>query len=709
MQTLQKIFEPESIAVIGASREGTKLGHMVLDNIINGGYRDKVYPVNPKAEEINGLQSYPAVEQIPYPVDLAIIVIPAQYVVPVIKQCANKGVKGAVIISAGFSEAGKQGEIWEKQILEIARVAQMRVLGPNCLGFLNPKIKLNASFSKNLPKPGNLGFISQSGAFGTAMLDWAEESNIGFDLFVSIGNKLDIAENDILEYWIETGVPQVIVSYLEDIKNGKDFNKFNFQITKTSPHLVLKPGITKAGREAIKSHTGALAGADIVISTALKQFGSIRAEGMHDLFDMVRVFSLQPIPNGNKIAVVTNAGGPAVMTTDYIEMHGMKIARFDERTLQILKAKLPRTANIHDPVDVIGDALADRYADAIDAVLGDPNVDALIVLLTPQVMTQIEETANYIGRLAREHGKTVAAAFVGGKFVEEGRNRLEELGIPVFHYPDRAVLALKAMNEYRQYKAFVKTKKVLGANEDIMKIDISYQMQVEDIFKRVRMEGRKNLRPSESLQIAKIYGITIPQSRMVITEDEAVSTAEEFGFPVVMKVASEKLLHKTEVGGVELNLESKEDVLNALNKLKGILAGELGIPIEALREGIEMQKQITAGHEVMIGVKKNKNFGHLVIFGMGGIFTEIYKDFSARLAPFGLEDAKMMLNETKVFQILKGFRNLPERDTASVAENILRVSRLAADFPIIKEMDINPLIVLNKGEGSIAVDVKIVI
>jgi len=709
MNSLEKFFEPESIAVVGASRDSTKLGHMVLKNIIQGGYKGFVYPVNPKSEEVMGLQSYPDVEQIPYDVDLAIIIIPARFVVPVVKQCANKGIKGAIIISAGFGEVSEEGKTWESQIREIARVSGLRVLGPNCLGFINPKIKLNASFGKNLPKVGNVGFLSQSGAFGTAMLDWAEESEVGFNLFVSIGNKVDISENDILEYWAETKIPKVIVSYLEDIKDGRRFDKLNSQITLKSPHLILKPGRTEAAQEAIKSHTGALAGSDLVVSTALKQFGCLRADGMHDLFDMVRAFSLQPKLKGNRIAVVTNAGGPAVMTTDFIEMNGLRVARFDSRTSEILRDKLPRTANIQDPVDVIGDALADRYAAAIDATLGDPNVDALIVLLTPQVMTQINETADYIGRLAKVHGKTVMAAFVGGKFVESGRNRLEELGVPVYHYPDRAALALKAMNEYRLYVSKEKAKQTIGATDGIGHVDVTKRLNVESIISAARSEGRNVLTPSEGLQIAEIYNITVPKSRIVVNEEDAVSTAEEIGFPVVMKISSEKFLHKTELKGVELNLDSPKKIIDAYQMLRSRLAHELGISTDQVEGDIEVQQQIVGGHEVMIGVKKDESFGHLLLFGMGGIYTEIYKDFATRLAPLSMEDANEMIHDTKVFEILTGFRNLPVRDVACIAERLISISRLVTDFPMINELDVNPLIVLDKGSGCVAVDVKITI
>lgn len=709
MHSLQKFFEPESIAVIGASRDKTKLGRMVLDNIINGGYQGKVYPINPKAGDISGLQTYADVEQIPYFVDLAVIVIPSKFVVQTIKQCANKGVKGAVIITAGFGETGEEGRVWEDQIREIARASKMRILGPNCLGFINPKIKLNASFSKNTPKPGNVGFLSQSGAFGTAILDWADGSEIGFDLFVSIGNKLDINESDLLEYWNEVGVPQVVVSYLEDIRDGRKFNELNSTLTKNAPHIILKPGKTEAAKKAIQSHTGALAGSDLVVSTALKQFGCLRADGMHDLFDMIRAFALQPLPKGNRIAIVTNAGGPAVMTTDFIEEHGMKVARFEKRTTEILKEKLPRTANIHDPVDVIGDALADRYAAAIDATLGDPNVDALIVLLTPQVMTQIEETALYIGRLSKTHGKTVAAAFVGGRYVESGRDKLEELGVPVYHYPDRAVLAIKAMNEYRQYLEFEKSKESLDGGGEIIAIDVTKRMQVEQVFQRALIGQRKAFTPEESLEIVRAYGMKTPPSKAVINEEEAVQIAEEFGYPVVMKISSDKLLHKTELGGVELNIDTPEKVRETFRRLQGTLASALGRSVDQISGGVEVQKQIFGGQEVMIGVKKDKNFGHLILFGMGGIYTEVYKDFATRLAPLSMEDAKQLIRETKTFKILSGYRNLPKRDVASIAEYILITSRLVTDFPVISELDVNPLIVLDKGKGCFAVDVKIVI
>lgn len=707
MHSLEKFFEPDSIAVVGASRDKTKLGRMVYDNIISGGYRGKVYPVNPKAGDIDGMQVYASVEVIPYDVDLAILIIPAEFVLPTIKQCANKGIKGVVIITAGFGETGEEGKLLEEQIAEIGRATGMRILGPNCLGFINPKINLNASFSRNVPKEGNIGFVSQSGAFGTAMLDWAEEAKLGFDLFVSIGNKADISENDVMEYWLETKVPGIVVSYLEDIRDGIRFGELNQKLTRLAPHLILKPGRTEAAIQAIQSHTGSLAGSDEVISTAFKQYGILRAEGMHDLFDQVRAFAQLPMPAGDRVAIVTNAGGPAVMTTDYIETHGLHIARFDTRTKEILAEKLPRAASIHDPVDVLGDSLADRYANAIDAVLGDPNVDAVIILLTPQVMTQITETAIHISRLAKVHNKTVIASFIGGKYVEEGRKQLEELGVPVYHYPDRAVLALKAMNDYRKYLARMSARETLGAGSLATSVDVTLRLQVEDIIQETRSKGQYTLEPGDSLRIAQNYGLRVPESRVVVSEETAVEAAQKFGYPVVMKVASDKLLHKTEVGGVELNVRSDKDVIKVFNKMQNILTESLGVSAEQLTDGVEIQKQIVGGEEIMIGVKKNPSFGHLLLVGKGGIYTEIYKDFSTRIAPIDLEEAREMLRETKVIEILNGFRNLPKRDVGCIAEYLVKISQLVHDFPMITELDINPLLVMPQGNGCYAVDVKI--
>lgn len=707
MHSLQKFFEPESIAVVGASREKEKLGRMVLDNILGCGFKGQVYPVNPKAEDIDGMTVYADVEKIPGTVDLAVIVVPAQFVLPVIKQCANKGIKGAVIITAGFGETGEEGKQIEAQIKDIAKVSGMRVLGPNCLGFINPKVNLNASFGKNFPKVGNIGFVSQSGAFGTAMLDWAEATNIGFDLFVSIGNKVDISENDVMEYWLETKVPGVVVSYLEDVRDGVRFANLNKELTKQAPHLILKPGRSAAAVKAIQSHTGSMAGSDVVISTACKQFGLIRADGMHDLFDMVRAFSLQSIPSGDRVAIVTNAGGPAVLTTDFLETHDLKVAEFDSRTREILAEKLPRSANIHNPVDVLGDSLAERYANAIDAVLGDPNVDALIVLLTPQVMTQIRETACHIGRLASVHKKTIVAAFIGGKFVTEGRKCLEEIGIPVYHYPDRAVLALRAMNEYRKYLGRMKAKETLGLSGEAAKLDITYKMQIEDLMNSARARGRFVLTPEESQDIVSKYGLRLPKSKVVLNEEVAVDTAREFGYPVVMKVSSDKLMHKTEVGGVVLNIDSDAKVIENFHRMRGVIADALGVSVEQLTEGVEIQQQIVGGEEIVLGIKKDPSFGHLILFGKGGIFTEIYKDVATRLAPLDLEEARTMIQETKVFKIMSGYRNLPKRDVGCIAEYLVQLSKLVTDFPAIEEMDINPLLVMPEGQGCYAVDVKI--
>ncbi|MCD6288990.1 MAG: acetate--CoA ligase [Anaerolineae bacterium] len=694
---LEPFVSPKSVAVIGASNTPGKLGNAVLQNVLQSGFGGAIYPINPKGGKILGLQAYPSVLDTPGPVDLAVIVITAQAIAKVLEACGQKGGRGVVIISAGFREVGSEGLQRERELVRIAGKYGMEIIGPNCLGIIDTFVPINASFAATMPKQGNIAFMSQSGALCTAILDMAAAEGIGFSRFVSMGNKADLNEIDFLEAWADDPNSLVITIYVEGISDGPRFMKVAREVTRKKPVVAVKSGVTSAGSRAVSSHTGTLAGSDRAYDAAFRQTGIIRAHSVQELFDFGTAFALQPLLRSDQIAVVTNAGGPGVMCTDALEELGLHVAQLTEETRKRLREHLPATASVLNPVDVIGDALADRYEVAVDAVAKDPNVGAVVVILTPQFMTEIEKTAEAVVRVSKNSDKPILACFMGAVDVASGIKILNEGGVPNYPVPERAAAALAAMWSYRQWLDQPK--------DEAVQFDVDRE-RVRKVLDKIRASGRVNVVEAEAREIMQAYGIPVPESELATTSEEAVAIAERLGYPVVMKIASPDILHKTDIGGVRVNLMSASDVRDAFDLIT--YRASRYMP-NAEIWGCLVQRQAPRGREVILGMSRDPQFGPLMLFGLGGIYVEVLKDVSFRVAPIGRREAMEMMQEIRSYPLLKGTRGEEPADLEAVADTILRLSQLVIDFPEIVEMDVNPLVVFNQGKGALALDIRLVL
>jgi acetyl coenzyme A synthetase (ADP forming)-like protein len=694
---LESFFEPQSVAIVGASRDPEKLGYAVLANLKDGGYTGDLYPVNPKADEILGLKAYPSVIDIPNAVDLAVIVIPYKFVPAVLEQCGQKDIAAVVVISAGFREAGREGLERERELIEIADKYNMRLIGPNCLGVIDTGTPLNASFAAGMPPGGPIAFMSQSGALGTAVLDIAMAGRIGFSKFVSLGNKADVSEIDLLEAWGPAPDSRVILIYVEGVPDGQKFIQVARKVTRHKPVVAIKSGVTASGSRAVSSHTGSLAGSEAAYKAAFRQAGIIRAASMERVFDYARAFAYQPLMKGDRIGIVTNAGGPGILATDALEHAGLEIPRLSRETTAALSDYLPGAASAANPVDVLGDALADRYEYAVRHVLDDPNVDGLIVIVTPQAMTEIEETAQAVGRMAQRADKPVLACFMGEARIDAGIDVLWQHGVPNYPFPERAAAALAAMSEYRRER-----DRPLQEAEPC----ISCIPRVRELFDQVRAEGRVSIGDAEAWTVLESYGFTVPQSRLAKTSEEAIEIAEEMGYPVVMKIASPDILHKTDVGGVRLDLRSPDDVRDSFD-LMVYRAGRY-VP-DAQIWGCQVQQMVSGGREILLGMSRDPQFGPLVAFGLGGIYVEALKDVAFRIAPFSRQEADEMIREIRSYPLLEGVRGEQPADHEAMVDALLRISRLVTDFPEIVELDVNPLMVFEEGRGAMAIDMRLVL
>lgn len=694
---LDAFFRPQSVAVIGASRDPEKLGYAVLANLKQGGYQGRIYPVNPKADEILDLKAFPSVLDIPDAVDLAVIVIPYSFVPAVLEQCGQKGIPAVVVISAGFREAGREGLEREMELVEIARQYHLRLIGPNCLGVIDTATPLNATFAAGMPPSGPMAFMSQSGALGTAVLDMAMAGRVGFSKFASLGNKADVSEIDLLEAWGNDPASRVILIYVEGLPDGQKFMQVARKVTRHKPVVAIKSGVTASGSRAVSSHTGSLAGSEAAYKAAFRQAGVIRATSMEALFDYARAFAYQPLLQGDRIGIVTNAGGPGILATDALEHARLEIPPLARETVEALEAYLPGAASAANPVDVLGDALADRYEHAIRLVLADPNVDGLIVIVTPQAMTEIEKTAHAVGRMAQETDKPVLGCFMGEERIQAGVEVLRRYGVPNYPFPERAAAALAAMSAYRRERE----RPIFEVQECSVCIP-----PVRELFDRVRAEGRVSIGDAEAREVLKAYGFPVPQSRLAKTSEEAVEIAGEMGYPVVLKVASPDILHKTDVGGVKLNLRSPEDVRDAFD----LIVYRAGRYVPGARIwGCLVQQMVPGGREVLVGMSCDPQFGPLVAFGLGGIYVEALKDVAFRVAPFSRQEAEEMIREIRSYPLLEGVRGEPPADHEAMVDALLRVSQLVTDFPEIVELDINPLMVFEEGRGAMAIDMRLVL
>ncbi len=712
MDKLDAIFCPQSVAVVGASTSPGKVGHDIFANILKGKFKGTLYPVNPKARSVLSVRCYPTVRDIPDPLDLAIIILPPRPALQAVEDSIEKGIKGVVIVSAGFREVGPEGREIEDRILALCKEAGIRMIGPNCLGVINPldDVSLNASFSIRMPKPGNISFMSQSGALCTAVLDFAADKDFGFSKFISIGNKADVDELDLLRYFHQDMDTEVIMIYLEELRRGPEFIEVVKKITsgdRPTPVLVIKSGRTGAGAQAAASHTGALAGSEAVYDSIFEQSGIIRVDSINDLFDFASTFAYKnfsalgkfrrKIPDGNRVAIVTNAGGPGIVATDMTVTSGLTLAKFNEETIETLASHLPATASLHNPVDVIGDAASDRYENALAAVIRDEGVDGALVILTPQSMTNALETAEAIARVTKRSHKPVLCCFMGIVDVSSGVKYLQENGIPVFRFPESAARAFGTLYRYSQWMN----------RQELAQFSLSHDSQkAGEIIADCLKQGKTRLGELDGLDILKCYGFDVLPTELAKTGAEAARIAENTGFPVVMKIVSPQILHKSDAGGVKVGLDSPQAVEAAFEKM---LESAKAYSPDADIEGVLIQQMAAPGREVIFGCNRYPIFGPLIMFGFGGIFVEVFKDVAFRLAPIDRNEARRMVKTIKGYKLLRAFRGKPESDIETVEKLLVSLSDMTINHPEIKELDINPLLVHEKGKGATVADCRMIL
>ncbi len=699
MTGLEKLFNPSTIAVIGASRIPGKVGYAILSNIISSGFKGEVYPVNPNATEILGLKCYPRVSDVPSDIDLAIISIPAQMVVDVAEECGRKGVKYLVVVSAGFKETGPEGLVREVRLQTVCRRYGMRILGPNCLGFIDTYTPLNASFAATQPLKGSIAFISQSGALATSILNWSKSVGVGFSRFVTLGNRADIDESDVIESLCVDPNTKVILLYLESVSNGDKFRMIARTVSSVKPVIAVKAGASHHGAVAASLHTGSIAGSDSAYEAVFKQCGIVRARSLEELFNAARLFASQPIPKSYSTVIVTNAGGPGILATDACERYGVELEPIPIELARDLRAKLPPAASLHNPIDILGDADAERYRTTLETILARGNVDALIVILTPQAMSQPRETAEVLAELkSRYPDKVILASFIGGEEMSEAKAILRKSGIVDFDFPDDAASALSLLFNY---KRSIEKLRNIPEPQKLKDVDREF---VETLLSRFKLERRVNLLGYEAFQILSAYNIPTVSCRLARTPEEAVKIAEEIGYPVVVKVSSPEILHKTDVGGVKLNLNSPSEVADAFEE---VVSNTRKYMPRANIYGVEVSKMVARGMEVIVGMHRDPQFGPLIMFGLGGIYVDFIRDVSFRVAPLSTEEALDMIKETRSYTLLRGVRGGGPSDIESLVDVIVRVGLLSTEFREIADMDLNPIFVYEKGKGCIAVDAKI--
>ncbi len=694
--SLEKFFSPQSVAIVGASQQKGKVGYEILMNMVEAGFPGKIFPVNHKADSIAGLKCYPDLPSIGETPDLVVIVVPAPVVPETMNQCARIGVRAVIVITAGFKEVGAEGRALEQRVLQIAQQANIRVIGPNCLGVIAPAQRLNASFGGDLPAPGAVGYLSQSGALLAAILDMANANGIGFSKLVSIGNKADVDELDLIMALGKDEETKVIAGYLESITDGNLFVRRAEQISNTKPILLIKAGGTSAGAKAASSHTGSLAGGETAYECVFERAGIVRCDSIEQQFDYAQAFAYQPLPKGSSVAVITNAGGPGIMAADAIERSGLVFARLADKTKEKLAPKLPAAANIQNPVDVLGDALADRYEFALDVVLDDRNVDAVLVLLTPQAMTQAEATAEAIVRVAQKKSKKpILACFMGAGKVAEAVQTLRHGRIPQYSSPESAVDVLKVMADYVRWRARPKR---------VVKLFPVNRRKVENVIEKYLRKGLREVGEADAKDVLEAYGFVTPKGSLATMPDQAANIAEQIGFPVVLKIWSPDIVHKSDVGGVRLGLKSAQEVMDAFDLMmyripkKVPHANILGVFVQQMVKG--------GGKEVILGMNRDPRFGPLMMFGMGGVMVEVMKDVSFYLAPLTDDEALQMLISTRTYKMLQGVRGQEGVDIEAIAEGLQRLSQLVTEFPQIQELDINPFVVGPEGTVPIAVDAR---
>jgi len=688
--SLASLLDPRSVAVIGASRDPSKVGGSVLANLRSAGFAGRIVPVNVRATTVQGLPASPSLRAVDGPVDLAVITVPAAAVLPALKECVAKGVGGAVVISAGFRESGGDGRKREAELREWLRDQPIRVLGPNCLGWIRPSRRLNVTFAPGMPEAGGIAFVSHSGALAVAILDWARERRMGFSLFASLGNQADVTEADVLEAVTADAETRVIAAYIEGVADGRRFFETLCAAAAVKPVVLLKAGRSAAGARAVSSHTGALAGSEQAFDAAVKQAGALRAGTVEELFDLARGLVSQPLPRGRRLLVVTNGGGLGIVATDAARDEGLAVDPLDAAVRERLAAVLPPTASLANPVDLVGDADAARYSNALHAI-GGAGADAALVVLTAQAATDALGVARAVIGATRGWSIPVVGAFVGGARVAPGVRAFEEAGIPCYPFPEPAVRTLAGMARLAERR---------GRRAEPARFPVRVE-ESKAAVARLRATGHSTFGMAELEPVLEGYGIPCAAARPAATPAEAGTVAERLGFPVALKLRSPDITHKTEVGGVRLGLGSAGEVAEAATAM---LASVRAARPAARLEGVLVQRMAPPGKELLLGMIRDQQFGPLVVVGFGGIYVEVLKDTAARLCPLGADDAHEMLGELRMAPLLKGVRGEPPVDLGALAETICRFAQLAADADDLVELEVNPLVA---GSGGVmAVDAR---
>ncbi len=701
IESLDKMFKPKSIAVIGATDKVGKTGYRIFRNLIGSGYDGVVYPVNPTKESVQGVAAYKSVDEIPKAVDLAIIVTPANIVCDVVEQCGKKGTKGILIISAGFKEIGEEGKKLEQKLLDLKEQYKLRIVGPNCVGYSLPYLNLNATFASSMPDKGNIALFSQSGAVCGAILDWAAAAKVGFSAFISVGSMLDVDFGDLIDYFGRDPYTKSIVLYSESITNARKFMSAARGFARVKPIIVIKSGRFAEGAKAASSHTGAMAGEDQIYDAAFKRAGIVRVKNIQDLFNVSSILAKQPRPSGPNIAIITNAGGPGVLATDAIIEFGGKLAKLSDETMQKLNSFLPTHWSKGNPIDIIGDSDENVYEKAIAVCLDDPNIDSILVICVPQVVADPKRLADRIIDLSKKSTKPILTSFPGEASVQYTRDLLNKNNVPTYDTPEQAVESYMYLYRYsRNLELLFQTPE-----ERQVVYNKEKQEKLEQIIKKAKKEKRTLLSESEAKDFIETYEIKTTRPIFAKKEDDAVNAAEEIGYPVVMKIQSPQITHKSDSGGVALDLQCEESIRKAYKTMMKTVKEK--VPTATI-EGVTIQKMAkTLGGEFILGSKKDPVFGSIILFGLGGIFTELFKDRSIGFPPLNQVIAQRIIEKTKAYTLLTGFRNIPPADMKKVEQTMINFSQLIEEHPEIAEIDINPLIIVDN--ELVAVDARIVI
>jgi acetyltransferase len=706
--SIEPLLKPRSVAVVGASRRRGTVGGETFFNLIRSGFTGPVYPVNPTAPVVQSVRAYASVLDIPDPVDLALIVVPAPYVARVLRECATKGVKGAVIISAGFKEVGGQGIEREEELLSIAAEGGMRLIGPNCLGVTNthPDIRMHATFAGVFPGPGPVSFLSQSGALGVAVLDLAARRGVGLASFVSVGNKCDVSGNDMLEYWEDDEKTQVVLMYLESFGNPRKFVKLARRVGRRKPIVAVKSGRTQAGSRAAASHTGALAGTDVAVEALFRQAGVIRVDTTEELFDTAMVLATQPVPRGRRVAIITNAGGPGILATDACDSFGLTMADLSSATVEALSQELPAEASIANPLDMISSATPERYESAVRRVLADDGVDALLVIFVPPLMVDSRDIARAIRRAARGADKPVLVCYMGTHglaevFRDEGDR---PLSIPSYRFPEAAAKALARTADYGEWLQVADSPLVpVSANRETAREIVEARLKAVS-GDDANAAGPHWLGTDQVARVLGAYGIGVPSSVVVTSVEQAVTAAGEQGYPVVLKVVGDQITHKTDLGGVVLDVRDEDEVRQAYD---GIMKQAAAAGVATWVKGVQVQRFVNEGIEAVVGVTHDQTFGPIIMFGLGGTLVELVRDVVFRLHPLTEHDIEDMMSSVRSAKLLHGYRGQPPADRLALKQLLAQVSQMVGDLPELLEMDLNPVKVLPPGQGCVVVDGRI--